>query len=122
MLALILFAADDPQDKSALGGMGLPLIMMAVFALFYFLIALPAQRRDRKQREDLFAKLKKNDEVVLASGIIGIVHTLREGDEDITLKLEGDAKMRVQRQAIAQIRPSKSETSSEGIVEFGAKK
>lgn len=54
--------------------------MIAIFAIFYFLLFLPMQRQ-KKQTQSMLANLKKGDQVVTSGGIIGtIVHI---GTEDL---------------------------------------
>src|ERR1700677_1670421 len=102
MLSLSLFAQENAKQGEA-NPFSLLFPLVIVFGIMYLVVILPAQRREKKQRAELFGKLKKNDEVILNTGIIGIVHTIRENDDEIIIKLEGDAKMRILRSAIATI-------------------
>jgi preprotein translocase subunit YajC len=106
MYALILLAQEAAAPAKDVGPMPNPLTGMVpiliVFALFFFLIVLPGNRRERKQREQLLANLKKNDEVVTNSGIIGIVTSIREGADEVTLKSD-ETRIRVLRSSIARI-------------------
>jgi preprotein translocase subunit YajC len=101
LYALILFAEDAPKDVGAVNQFSpiIPFILM--FALFFFLIVLPGQRRERKAREELMSKLKKNDEVVTSSGIIGVVINIKD-DGEVTLKSD-ESRIRVLRSSIARI-------------------
>jgi preprotein translocase subunit YajC len=109
--AWILFAEENAKDSGP-SPFGMLPILFLIFAFFYFLIIMPAQRREKRQREELFNKLKKNDEVVLHSGIVGIVQTLRDDSDEVTIKLEGDAKARVLRTAIAYIKQPKAQDAA----------
>lgn len=80
----------------------MPIILM--FAAAYFILILPAQRRERKQREALFSALKKNDEVVTSGGIIGVVQAIKDGDE-VVLKIDDNVKMRILKSSISRIIP-----------------
>ncbi len=53
----------------------LPLVL--IFAVFYFLLILPQQRR-QKQHQSLLNKLDKNDRVITSSGIYGTVINVKE--------------------------------------------
>jgi preprotein translocase subunit YajC len=53
----------------------LPIIL--IFAVLYFLMILPQQRRQKKHQQMLEA-VKRGDRVVLSSGIHGIVTNVRE--------------------------------------------
>jgi preprotein translocase subunit YajC len=71
--------------------------------LFYFVFWLP-MRKERKQRESLLSKMKKNDEVILTSGIYGtIVSISEEKDRDeITIKIADNTRIRVLKSAISR--------------------
>jgi preprotein translocase subunit YajC len=45
-------------------------VMLALFALFYFVLIRP-QRQQAKKHQEFIAGLAKGDEVILASGFIG---------------------------------------------------
>ena len=109
---LVLFAQDAVEavkDGAAKGGGEgpppwnmLPLLIL-LFAALYFIVILPSQRKEKKQRAALFSALKKNDEVVTAGGIIGIVQMVK--DDEVTLKIDDNAKMRVLKSSITRIIP-----------------
>ena len=54
---------------------------LLILAVFYFLIMMPA-RRQEKQRQALVAALKKNDKVVNSGGIIGIVESIKDKEDE----------------------------------------
>ncbi len=101
LTALVLLAAEEKPSggPDPLTGMLIPIAVM--FGLFYFLIIMPAHRKEKQQREELFGKLKKNDEVLTNAGIIAVVHNIK--DDEVTLSLEGGAKLRVLKSSIARI-------------------
>jgi preprotein translocase subunit YajC len=107
LVALILFAQGDAPKTpdNPFGNIMFPMLLM--MAAFFLLVVLPANRREKKQREAILGNLKKNDEVLTSSGIIGVVQNLREGEDEVTLRLEGDCKVRVLKSSIAQIRKAK---------------
>jgi preprotein translocase subunit YajC len=98
---LLLFAQGDKQPEGGapdIFRMMLPLLL--IMGLFYLLLILPAQRRERKHKETILNALKKGDKVLTTAGIIGVVSFIK--DEEVTLKLE-EGKMRVLRSTIARI-------------------
>src|SRR5436190_17626201 len=99
LAALVLFAQDKAAEGQPPWMMFAPLIV--IFALFYFLIILPARRNEKKQREDLFSKLKKNDEVLTSAGIYGVVSSIK--DDEVTIKIDDNAKMRVLKSSLVKI-------------------
>ena len=74
----------------------LPLILIMV--IFYFLMILPAQRRQKKVTEMLTA-LKTGDKVITNGGIYGTIVGLE--DEAVQLRVAEQVKMKVARSAIA---------------------
>jgi preprotein translocase subunit YajC len=69
---------------------GVPLI--AMIAIFYLLVWRP-QAKERKRLAEWVAGMKKGDEVVTQSGIIGTVYLVE--DRVVTLDVGGGNKIRV---------------------------
>jgi preprotein translocase subunit YajC len=106
LYALILFAQDKAADKGAApeptGLLQNPMfLVLGLMILFFFVVILPAQRKQRSEAESLMTNMKKNDEVVTASGIIGIVQNIK--DEEVVLKIDDNARIRVLKSSIARI-------------------
>jgi preprotein translocase subunit YajC len=74
-----------------------PLVLFAV--IMYFMMIRPQQQR-QKQLTNLLASLKSGDKVVTASGIVGVVITVK--DKSVTLR-SGDAKMEVTKSSVTEI-------------------
>ena len=60
------------QAQAQGGGYGMLIMMVAIFAIMYFLMIRPQQKQQKKIREFQNA-LKENDKVVLGGGIHGTV-------------------------------------------------
>ena len=102
--AAILWQAD--AGGSAFVSL-LPLV--AIFLVFYFLLFLPNQRRQKKQQE-LLANLKNGDRVITSGGIHGTIVGLR--DDYILLRVPPDSvKLEVQRSAVAGLESTPEATS-----------
>jgi len=107
--AVALFA----QAPSGGGSTLLPFVfqVVAIFAIFYFVMIRP-QQRQRKQHEERLRNLKRGDEIVTSGGIIGkVVHiaeTVRDGkpgatmDDRITIKSD-ESRLIVERGRIARV-------------------
>jgi len=88
--AFLSQTAPDGQTPSWLAG---PLPMLAaMLAIFYFVLWRP-QAKERKRLRDWVAGMKKGDEVVTQSGIIGTVHLVEE--RTVTLDVGGGTKLRM---------------------------
>ena len=89
-------APGGPQDMLI---QFLPLIGLVV--LFYFLMIRPQQRR-MKQHQQMITNLKRNDTVVLNSGVIGKV--VRVEDKEIGLEIAQGVTIKVVKGMIAEVR------------------
>ncbi len=79
--------------------------MVAIGAIFYFLLIRP-QRKEQARHRSMIEKLQKGDEVVTNGGIIGtVVHTQ---DDRITVKTGENTRVVVQRGRIAQVLSDRS--------------
>jgi preprotein translocase subunit YajC len=94
MYALLLFQQA--------GGSGLGILMMVfIFAIFYFVLILPQQRRQKKWQQ-MLGELKTGDKVTTNGGIRGTIIALR--DDAVHLRVPPDnLKIEVVRSAIASV-------------------
>lgn len=115
MFESIAFAmGGNPAGGEAPGGADmlmqfLPLILM--FVIFWFLLIRPQQKR-AKAHKQMLSQLKRGDNVVTSSGIIGRI--LEIDDEQVLLE-SGDSKLRISRAAIGglvQTRPAETGDAS----------
>jgi preprotein translocase subunit YajC len=93
-LACILQSPGQP------GGIMLFLPLILIMVIFYFLMILPAQRRQKKVNE-MLNSLKNGDKVITNGGIYGTIVGLDEGDGTVQLRIAEQVKMKVSRNAIA---------------------
>ena len=116
LYALILFAQkvdDVKKDAEPTSLFGNPMFMViGLMVLFFFVVILPAQRRQKKEAQSISSGLKKNDEVVTSAGIIGIVANIKEGGEEVTLKIDDNARIRVLKSSIVRIINKKEEPAA----------
>lgn len=108
MLAALVLLAQAEKGGDPANPLANPMIpMILIIMVFFLLVVLPGQRRERKQRETLMSALKKGDEVLTSGGIIGIVHNLRPDEDEISLRVDDNCKLRVKKSSILQILKSK---------------
>ena len=99
-----LFLAMAPQGGEG-GSMISTLIMFgAIFAIFYFMIIRPQQKK-AKEREALLNSVKKGDKIITASGIHGTVSGL--DDKTVLIDVGNNTKIKMERSAIGQVVNSK---------------
>ncbi len=93
------FAETAAADGQAASPLANPIFMMlAIAAVFYFLMIRP-QQKQAKQHTAFVTSLKKGDEVVTQAGIIGIVQAVE--DRTVTLDVGSGTKLRVIKNQIA---------------------
>ena len=73
------------------------IILVLLFAMFYFLMIRPGRQREKKQKE-MITSLQPGDIVITASGIFGKIESMRE--DSVVLKVESGATIRVLRSSI----------------------
>ena len=82
------------------GGMEQIFIMIAMFAVFYFLMIRPQQKK-AKEHKAMVEALAKGDEVITQGGIAGRV--TKVGDDFITVAIAENVEVQLQKQAIAVV-------------------
>ncbi|TVM03848.1 MAG: preprotein translocase subunit YajC [Candidatus Brocadia sp. WS118] len=96
----LLQAAGKQSSPGGMLSMVLPFILM--FVVMYFLILRP-QKRKEKERKALLSRIKKNDRVVTAGGVHGLVTSVREHEVILRIDDAKDIKIKVDRSAIVTV-------------------
>ncbi|HAC59562.1 preprotein translocase subunit YajC [Parvibaculum sp.] len=78
---------------------------IALFAIMYFLVLRPQQRRVKEHRE-MVANVRRGDTVVTSGGLIGKVTKVDE--TEITVEIAENVRVRVVKGTLSEVR-SKSE-------------
>ncbi len=86
------------MDAGAIGQF-LPLIL--IFAIMYFLMIRPQQKKV-KEHQAMVASLKRGNKVVTQGGLIGKVSKVKD-DNEIEVELAENVKVRVVKSTIAQV-------------------
>jgi preprotein translocase subunit YajC len=82
--------------------MFLPLV--AMFAIFYFLVWRPQSQRT-KQLRNMISALKRGDTVITAGGILGkVAKSVAEADTEILVEISDNVEVRVLKSAITDVR------------------
>ncbi len=76
----------------------LPLIALVV--LFYFLMIRPQQRR-MKQHQEMLSSLKRGDNVVLSSGVLGKV--VRVEEKEVGVEIATGVTVKVRKSMISEV-------------------
>jgi len=93
--------AMAPQGGDGGGSMVSTLIMFgAIFAIFYFMIIRPQQKK-AKEREKLLTALQKGDKIVTNGGMHGTIAGLDE--KTALIDFGNNIKIKFERSAIASV-------------------
>jgi preprotein translocase subunit YajC len=92
------------------GTMVFAIQMVAIFAIFYFLLIRP-QKKEQERHQSIINALKKGDEVVTAGGIVGTV--LHAEEDRITIRTAETTKLVVERGRITKVTSTKSDAKSD---------
>lgn len=110
MISLAMSVAAAPAAGSTSGAMIQQFALMgAIFAVFYFLLIRPQQKKVKAQ-QDFLAALQKGDDVVTSGGIYGKITGIT--DTVVTLEIADNLRIKVARQAISQL-PTAAEASGQ---------
>ncbi|WEK55380.1 MAG: preprotein translocase subunit YajC [Candidatus Cohnella colombiensis] len=99
-------------EGSGSGGGGIwsmVLPLVAMFAIFYFLLIRPQQKKQRHHSSMLNA-LKKGDKIVTAGGLHGVISEIT--DDNVVLKVNDVTKLTFERSSISRV-VSRSEVKEE---------
>jgi preprotein translocase subunit YajC len=77
----------------------LPIVLL--FVLFYFMLMRPQQKR-AKEHANMLANLKRNDNVVLSSGVLGKV--VRVEDKEVGVEIAQGVTVKVMKGMITEVR------------------
>ena len=74
--------------------------IVLIFGIFYFLLIKPQQDK-QKQHAKMVSELKKNDEVITAGGMHGVVMNVK--DTSVTIKVDENVKIEVEKTHVSQV-------------------
>jgi preprotein translocase subunit YajC len=101
MLELLMLFAEGEAGKGQQPLTFEPLLfMLAIFALFYFIVIRPQQRKQDRERQDLVSNLKKNDRVITSAGIYGTIVSVSDKEDEVTVKVDDNARLKMLKSSI----------------------
>jgi preprotein translocase subunit YajC len=80
--------------------------MVAMVAIWYFLLIRPQQKQQKNTRA-MIENLKKNAEVVTNSGIHGTIVNVK--DKTFVLRIDESAKIEIDKSAVAYVKKTQGE-------------
>lgn len=95
------------QPSSQPSGLTLFLPLIVIMVIFYFLMILPAQKRQKKVAE-MLKNLKNGDKVITNGGIYGTIVGLES--DSVQLRISEQVKVKIARSAISGLQPDGKES------------
>ena len=78
------------------------IILVALFALFWFFVIKPQRRRLQEQRE-LHESVSVGDEIVTLGGLVGHVRSINDDDDTLEVEIAPGTNVRVVRRGVAAV-------------------
>ena len=97
-----ILLAMAPQGGDGGGGSMISTLIMfgAIFAIFYFMIIRPQQKR-AKEREKLLSNLEKGDKIITNGGVHATIVGLEE--KTALIEIATNVKVKIDRSAIGSV-------------------
>jgi preprotein translocase subunit YajC len=99
---LDILIAMAPQGGEGGSGSLISTVIMfgAIFAIFYFMIIRPQQKR-AKEREKLLSNIEKGDKIVTSGGVHATIVGIEE--KTVLIEIAPNVKVKVERSAIGSV-------------------
>lgn len=88
---IALLAEGEPQQTAPNWSMALPFVVMGLMLVLFF----RASSKEKRRQKESLAALKKNDKVVTSGGILGVVVSLKENEDEVTLRVDDSSNTRI---------------------------
>lgn len=75
--------------------------MLLIFAIFYFLLIMPQQKK-QKAHQKMLTELKKNDEIITAGGVHGTIVNVK--DNTFVVRVDDNVKLEISKSSVAVVK------------------
>lgn len=99
-LADFVAMATPPGGGKGGGSFGMFVPMLIIFAIFYFMLIRPQQRKE-KQRRAMIDSTKSGDRIMFCGGILGTITNVKENT--FVVKIADKVKIEVARSAVSKV-------------------
>lgn len=106
----MLLAQGEPAGPNNLNFILTLIIPLGV--LFYLFVIVPERRR-KNERETLLKAVKKNDRVIAAGGIFGVVTSVNHEADELTIKVDEATNTKIRVALSSVIRVTRDEDEGE---------
>ena len=81
------------------GGLGMILMLVAMFAIMYFFMIRPQQKK-QKEIQNFRNSIEKGQEIITAGGIYGVVRDIDEVKNVLIVEVANGVRLRVDRTSV----------------------
>lgn len=99
---LLLAQTGSKPAGPGFGGAMLPALMFAMIA-FMLLSSRSQKKREKRERDEMYARMSKNDRVQTAGGVIGIVHAVKANEVVLKVDETTNTKMTFLKSSVIKI-------------------
>jgi preprotein translocase subunit YajC len=82
------------------------------FFIIYFMMIRP-QKRQMKEREEMLGSVRKGDEVVTSSGLIGTIQKIKDQEIVLVIDPEHNVKVKMLKSAVLKINKASGQDDDE---------
>ncbi len=107
--------AGSPQaaaPQGMMGGLGQMLPLILIFAILYFIMIRPAQRKEKERKKEI-NEMRAGTKVLFGGRIIGVITEVKEATFHV--KVANDVGLEIARGAVQSIVPDNASPSTEDI-------
>lgn len=104
-VAYAMAQAPQAQGQAAPNPLALPMMLVMMFGIMYFLVLRPQQKK-RKEHDRMVSELKKNDEVITTGGIHGTLVNVK--DKTFTIRIDDNVRIEVSKSAVSGVKSKKT--------------
>ncbi len=87
-------------------------LMVIMFAVMYFLIIRP-QKQKEKKRQAMMTNVRKQDRIITAGGVHGVVVSVKENEVIVRVDDAKDVKMKIDKSALTSVSAPKVDKEEE---------
>ncbi len=102
----VAYAEDAAvQAGQQSGGLGSLLIMVAVFIVLMYFMTIKPNKKAAKQKQEMMSKIANGDEVLLRSGVCGVIKSIKADSPYVVIEISTDVAVTYDKDAILHILP-----------------
>jgi preprotein translocase subunit YajC len=97
---MYLYGADSAAQPGAGGMLGMLFPFILIFVIFYFIIIMPAKKK-QKQHVAMLGALKGGERVITSGGIYGTV--IRVLDDRFEIEVDKNTRLQIAKSAVSGV-------------------